>query len=83
MSSTLHQVVIPSQDNDKNKMTESEHIINSINSRSSKPWISVEFFPPKTEAGNQAIIPFDFFISKSSQFRRALTTFSKTKLIDS
>jgi hypothetical protein len=58
MSSSLHPVVIPSHDKDKNKMTESEHIIDSINSRSAKPWISVEFFPPKTEAGNLESIVF-------------------------
>ena len=29
----------------------SEKIIDSINANVAKPWISVEFFPPKTDAG--------------------------------
>ena len=30
----------------------SEKIIDSINAHVAKPWISVEFFPPKTDAGD-------------------------------
>lgn len=69
MSSVLHPLVISSHDKDKEKMAESEHIIDSINSRSSKPWISVEFFPPKTEAGNQNFISNCIMIHHSFQFR--------------
>lgn len=38
----------------------SEKIIDSILAKSSKPWISVEFFPPKTETGSfeGILVPF-------------------------
>ena len=38
----------------------SEKIIDSILAKSSKPWISVEFFPPKTETGpwQGILVPF-------------------------
>ena len=39
--------------NDEEKLLGScEKIIDSINANASKPWISVEFFPPKTNAGD-------------------------------